>query len=178
MARLVFMGSPSLAVPTLDALAREHELLAVFTQPDKPAGRGRKLTPVPVKVWAGAHGVPAYQPRSLRKEPNAIETLRALKPEAIVVVAYGLILPQTVLDIPLHGCLNLHASLLPKYRGAAPIPAAILAGEAETGVTIIRMDAGVDAGPIYAQTREPIRSDDTASTLGTRLGELGARLMV
>ena len=178
MARLVFMGSPSLAVPTLDALAREHELLAVYTQPDKPAGRGRKLTPVPVKTWADERGVPVYQPRSLRKEPETIETLRALRPDAIVVVAYGLILPQVVLDLPPCGCLNLHASLLPKYRGAAPIPAAILAGEVETGVTVMRMDAGVDTGPIYAQARQAIWPDDTSATLGVRLAELGARLML
>ena len=178
MARLVFMGSPALAVPTLDALAREHELLAVFAQPDKPAGRGRKLTAVPVKIWADERGVPVYLPRSLRKEPETIETLRALQPDAIVVVAYGLILPPAVLDLPPCGCLNLHASLLPKYRGAAPIPAAILAGEAETGVTVMRMDAGVDTGPIYAQAREPIRPDDTSATLGVRLAELSARLML
>ncbi|HJW83951.1 MAG TPA: methionyl-tRNA formyltransferase [Anaerolineae bacterium] len=178
MARLVFMGSPALAVPTLDALAREHELLAVFTQPDKPAGRGRKLTAAPVKIWADERGVPVYQPRSLRKEPDAIEALRVVRPDAIVVVAYGLILPQAVLDLPSCGCLNLHASLLPKYRGAAPIPAAILAGEAETGVTVMRMDAGVDTGPIYAQARQAIRPDDTSATLGVRLAELGARLML
>ena len=178
MARLVFMGSPALAVPTLDALAGEHELLAVYTQPDKPAGRGRKLTAVPVKAWADERGVPVYQPLSLRKEPDAIEALRALRPDVIVVVAYGLILPPAVLDLPPCGCLNLHASLLPKYRGAAPIPAAILAGEAETGVTVMRMDAGVDTGPIYAQAREPIRPDDTSVTLGVRLAELGARLML
>jgi len=178
VARLVFMGSPALAVPTLDALAGEHELLAVYTQPDKPAGRGRKLTAVPVKAWADERGVPVYQPLSLRKEPDAIEALRALRPDVIVVVAYGLILPPAVLDLPPCGCLNLHASLLPKYRGAAPIPAAILAGEAETGVTVMRMDAGVDTGPIYAQAREPIRPDDTSVTLGVRLAELGARLML
>lgn len=178
MARLVFMGSPAFAVPTLDALAREHDILAVFTQPDKPAGRGRKLARVPAAVWGDAHGAPIHQPRSLRKDAAAAETLRALKPDAIVVAAYGLILPQSVLDLAPHGCLNVHASLLPKYRGAAPIPAAILAGETETGVTIMRMDAGVDTGPMLAQAREPIRPDDTTLTLGARLAELGARLMV
>lgn len=178
MARLVFMGSPAFAVPTLDALAREQDVLAVFTQPDKPAGRGRKLTPVPVKVWAEEHATPIFQPRALRKQPEAVDALRALQPDAIVVAAYGLILPQAVLDIAPHGCLNVHASLLPKYRGAAPIPAAILNGDAETGVTIMRMDADVDTGPIFAQAREPIRSDDTTLTLSARLAELGARLMV
>ena len=177
MARLVFMGSPAFAVPTLAALARDHVIAAVYTQADKPAGRGRKLTPVAVKKWAEAHGVPVYQPRSLRKEPDAIEALRALQPDVIVVVAYGLILPQPVLEIAPHGCLNVHASLLPKYRGAAPIPAAILAGESETGVTIMRMDAGVDTGPLLAQAREPIGPADTTRTLGERLAELGARLM-
>jgi len=172
------MGSPALAVPTLEALAREHDLLAVFTQPDKPAGRGRKLTAVPVKVWAQEQGVPTYQPRSLRKEPEAVEALRALTPDVIVVVAYGLILPQAVLDLPPYGCLNVHASRLPRYRGAAPIAAAILAGETETGVTIMRMDAGVDTGPLYAQAREPIRPDDTTLTLGARLGARGATLLV
>lgn len=177
MARLVFMGSPAFAVPTLEALARGHELLAVFAQPDKPAGRGRRLTRVPVATWADEHGVPVHQPHSLRKDASAIETLRALRPEVVVVVAYGLILPQPVLDVAPHGCLNLHASLLPKHRGAAPIPAAILAGDAETGVTIMRMDAGVDTGPLLAQAREPIRPDDTTATLGARLAEIGARLM-
>jgi len=177
LARLVFMGSPAFAVPTLAALARDHDILAVFTQPDKPAGRGRQLARVPAATWAEAQRAPIHQPRSLRKEPAAIETLRALQPEAIVVAAYGLILPQAVLDLPPHGCLNVHASLLPKYRGAAPIPAAILAGETETGVTIMRMDAGVDTGPILAHAREPIHPDDTTATLGTRLAELGARLM-
>jgi len=177
MSRLVFMGSPAFAVPTLAALAREHEVLAVFAQPDKPAGRGRKLARVPVAAWADERGVPVHQPHSLRKDPSAIEALRALRPDVVVVVAYGLILPQPVLDVAPHGCLNVHASLLPRQRGAAPIPAAILAGDAETGVTIIRMDAGVDTGPILAQAREPIRADDTTGTLGARLAELGARLM-
>jgi methionyl-tRNA formyltransferase len=178
LARLVFMGSPAFAVPALEALAREHDLLAVFTQPDKPAGRGRKLARVPAATWAGEHGVPVYQPRSLRTDAAALAALRALRPDAIVVAAYGLILPPAVLDSAPGGCLNLHASLLPKHRGAAPIPAAILAGDAETGVTIMRMDAGVDTGPILAQARAPIRPDDTTLTLGARLAELGARLIV
>ncbi len=177
MSRLVFMGSPAFAVPALEALAREYELLAVFAQPDKPAGRGRKLARVPVATWADEHSVPVHRPHSLRKDPSAIEALRALRPDVVVVVAYGLILPQPVLDVAPHGCLNLHASLLPKHRGAAPIPAAILAGDAETGVTIMRMDAGVDTGPLLAQAREPIRPDDTTATLGARLAEIGARLM-
>ncbi len=177
MARLVFMGSPAFALLTLEALARDHDIVAVFTQPDRPAGRGRQVTRAPVARWAEAHGMPIHQPSSLRRAPDAIATLRALAPDAIVVAAYGLILPQAVLDIPPRSCLNLHASLLPKYRGAAPIPAAILAGDEETGVTIMRMDAGVDTGPMLAQAREPIRADDTTLTLGARLADLGARLM-
>jgi methionyl-tRNA formyltransferase len=171
------MGSPEFAVPTLEALAREHKVLAVFAQPDKPAGRGRQLARVPAATWADAHGLPVHQPRSLRKDASAIETLRALRPEVIVVAAYGLILPQPVLDVAPFGCLNVHASLLPKYRGAAPVPAAILAGEVETGVTIMRVDAGVDTGPMLAQAREPIRPDDTSASLGARLAERGAQLM-
>ncbi len=171
------MGSAAFAVPALEALAREHDLLAVFTQPDRPAGRGRKLARVPVATWAGEHGVSIHQPRSLRKDAAALAALHALRPDAIVVAAYGLILPPAVLDSAPHGCLNVHASLLPRHRGAAPIPAAILAGDAETGVTIMRMDAGVDTGPILAQARAPIRADDTTLTLGARLAGLGARLM-
>ena len=178
LARLVFMGSSAFAVPALEALAREHDVLAVFTQPDRPAGRGRKLARVPAATWAAEHGVPVHQPRSLRKDAAALAALGALRPDAIVVAAYGLILPPAVLDSAPGGCLNIHASLLPKHRGAAPIPAAILAGDAETGVTIMRMDAGVDTGPILAQARERIASGDTTQTLGARLAELGARLIV
>ena len=177
MTNIVFMGSPQFAVPTLATLAGEHTILAVFTQPDKPAGRGKVLTAVPVKRWAAAHGLPLYQPQSLRKDPSALETLRDLRPEAIVVAAYGLILPQAILDIPAHGCLNVHASLLPRHRGAAPIAAAILAGDAETGITIIRMQAELDTGPILTMAREPIRADDTTQSLSERLADLGACVM-
>ena len=178
MINLVFMGSSQFAIPTLEALAHEHHILAVFTQPDKPAGRGKKLTSVPVKLWAEAHSAPVYQPRSLRKDSIAIEMLRDLRPDVIVVAAYGLILPPTVLDIPPYGCLNVHASLLPKHRGAAPITSAILAGDSETGITIMRMDAGLDTGPVLSVAREPIRSDDTAASLSERLAQVGARLMM
>jgi methionyl-tRNA formyltransferase len=178
MAKFVFMGSPAFALPTLQALSREHELLAVYTQPDRPAGRGRKLAPSAVKVWAEAQGAPIYQAPSLRREPIAVEVLRTLQPEVVIVVAYGLILPQTVLDIPPHGCLNVHASLLPRYRGAAPIPAAILAGDEETGVTVMRMDAGLDTGAMLAKARTPIQPDDTTQSLSERLAQLGAQLMV
>ncbi len=177
MAHIVFMGSPQFAVPTLEALARDHTLLAVFTQPDKPAGRGQQLTAVPAKKWAVARGIPVHQPKSFRKEPQAIEVLRDLKPEVIVVAAYGLILPQAVLEVPPLGCLNVHGSILPRHRGAAPITAAILAGDAETGITIMRMDAGLDTGPMLNVAREAIRSDDTTASLSERLSYLGAQLM-
>ncbi len=177
MTKLIFMGSPQFAVPTLEALARDHTILAVFTQPDKPAGRGQQLTAVPVKQWAIAHGVPVHQPKSFRKEPQAIDVLRDLKPEVIVVAAYGLILPQAVLDMPPFGCLNVHGSILPRHRGAAPITSAILAGDAETGITIMKMDAGLDTGPMLNVAREAIRSDDTTASLSERLSHLGAQLM-
>lgn len=178
MANLVFMGSPQFAVPILEALARDHTILAVFTQPDKPAGRGQQLTAAPVKQWAAAHGIPAHQPQSFRKEPQAIDMLRELKPEVIAVAAYGLILPQAVLDVPPFGCLNVHGSILPRHRGAAPITSAILAGDAETGITIMKMDAGLDTGPMLSVARETIRSDDTTASLSERLAHLGAQLMI
>src|SRR5512143_3952009 len=177
MTNLIFMGSPQFAVPTLEALAREHTILAVFTQPDKPAGRGQLLTAVPGKHWAVAHNVPVQQPKSFRKEPQAIDVLRDLKPEVIVVAAYGLILPQAVLDVPPFGSLNVHGSILPRHRGAAPITSAILAGDAETGITIMKMDAGLDTGPMLSVAREPIRSDDTTYSLSERLATIGARLL-
>lgn len=177
MATIVFMGSPQFAIPTLEALARDQQVLAVFTQPDKPAGRGKALTAVPVKIWAQAHSLPIHQPASLRKDAAALQTLRDLKPDVIVVAAYGLILPQNVLDIPPYGCLNVHASVLPRHRGAAPITSAILAGDAETGITIMKMDAGLDTGPLLAVAREPIRSDDTTYSLGERMAIVGAQLL-
>jgi methionyl-tRNA formyltransferase len=178
MTTLIFMGSPHFAVPILEALARDYSVLAVYTQPDKPAGRGKVLTAVPVKQWAAAHSLPVYQPRSFRKDPAVVEQLRALKPDLIVVAAYGLILPQAVLDIPRFGCINVHGSILPRYRGAAPIPSAILAGDAETGITIMQMDAGMDTGPMLSVAREPIRPDDTTASLGERLAQVGARLLI
>ncbi len=177
MARLVLMGSPAFALPTFEALAEEHEIAAVFTQPDQPAGRGLRPTPTPVKRWTVARGLPVFQPRSLRRDPKAIAQLRALKPDAIVVVAYGLILPPEVLRLPPYGCLNLHPSLLPRYRGPAPIQAALLNGDTETGVTVMLMTEEVDAGPILAMERESIGPEDTAETLGERLAQRGARLM-
>ncbi|HTP09780.1 MAG TPA: methionyl-tRNA formyltransferase [Anaerolineae bacterium] len=177
MTNLVFMGSPQFAVPTLEVLARDHAILAVFTQPDKPAGRGQRLTAVPVKQWAVARDIPVHQPKSFRKEPQAIDVLRDLKPEVIVVAAYGLILPQAVLDMPPFGCLNVHGSILPRHRGAAPITSAILMGDAETGITIMQMDAGMDTGPMLSVAREAIRPDDTTASLGERMSYLGAQLM-
>lgn len=177
MTNIVFMGSPQFAVPTLETLARDHHIVAVYTQPDKPAGRGKVLTAVPVKVWAEAHNIPIHQPKSFRKDPTAIDTLRALQPDVIIVAAYGLILPQAVLDIAPFGCLNVHASLLPRHRGAAPISAAILAGDEVTGITIMQLDAGMDTGPMLSVARETIRPDDTTASLSERLSKLGAELM-
>ena len=178
MTTLIFMGSPQFAVPTLEALARDYTVLAVYTQPDKPAGRGKVLTAVPVKQWAATRGLPVYQPRSFRKDPAVIDQLRALKPDLIVVAAYGLILPQAALDVPPLGCVNVHGSILPRHRGAAPIPSAILAGDAATGITIMQLDAGMDTGPLLAVAHEPIRPDDTTASLGERLAQVGARLLI
>jgi len=176
MTRVVFMGSPEFALPTLAMLAENYTVVSVLTQPDKPAGRGKCLTPPPVKQWAQEHGLPVLQPRTLRD--IAIQSqLANLKPEVIIVAAFGLLLPQPVLDLPPHGCINVHASLLPRYRGAAPIPAAILNGDRETGVTLMRMDIGLDSGPLIAQASLPIHSDDTTGTLTKRLADLGARLL-
>jgi methionyl-tRNA formyltransferase len=176
--RLVFAGTPEFSVAALDALvAAGHEIVGVYTQPDRPYGRGQKLTPSPVAQRASALGLPVYKPASLRKEPDALETLRALAPDAMVVVAYGQILPQSVLDIPRLGCLNIHASLLPRWRGAAPIQRAILAGDTETGVTIMRMDAGLDTGPMLLWESLPI-GGMTAGELHDALMPMGARLIV
>lgn len=176
--RVVFMGTPGFAVPILEGLLAEHEVLAVVTQPDRPAGRGRSLRPPPVKEVAVAHGLPVLQPASLRGEPLLLKHLRDLAPQAIVVAAFGLLLPPEVLALPAKGCLNVHASLLPRHRGAAPIPAAILAGDRETGVTIMLMDEGLDTGPILSQVRCPIREEDTAGTLAERLAWLGRDLLL
>lgn len=175
--RVVFMGSPAFAVPTLRAVLDAEEVVAVITQPDKPAGRGRRLEPPPVKTIAEAAGVPVLQPRSVKTE-EFLRTFRDLAPDVAVVVAYGKILPQAVLDVPRHGCLNVHASLLPKYRGAAPIQWAVIRGERETGVTIMRMDPGMDTGPMLLWHKLPIHEDDTAGTLADKLAVTGAELMV
>ncbi len=177
MTRIVFMGTPQFAVPSLKRLAERYTIAAVVTQPDRPAGRKRQLTPPPVKEAALARDLPVWQPPTLRA-PEAAAHLRALAPDLIVVVAFGQILPADVLAIPPHGCLNVHGSLLPKYRGAAPAPAAILAGDTETGVTLMQMDEGLDTGPILVQASCPIAPDDTTATLRDRLCHLGADFLI
>lgn len=177
MARIVYMGTPDFAVPSLQALARDHQVVGVVTQPDRPAGRGRRLVAPPVKEAAGALGLEVIQPPTLRR-PEVVERLVAWRPDLVVVAAFGQILRPEVLGIPPHGCLNVHASLLPRYRGAAPIPAAILAGDERTGVTIMRMDEGLDTGPMLAQADWPIGPDDTTGSLTADLARLGASLLV
>ena len=177
--KIVFMGTPDFAVPVLDALAHRHDVKAVFTQPDKPNGRKMKLVPSPVKKTAIQHGIDIYQPQSLRKGEDAeqsLATLRSIAPDCIVVAAYGQILPKEILDLPRYGCINVHASLLPKYRGAAPIQYSILKGETETGVTIMQMAEGLDTGDMLLKGALPIGEDETASELHDRLAALGAEL--
>ena len=175
--RIVFMGTPAFAVPTLAALDDAgHEVVAAYTQPPRPSGRGKKLQPSAVQVEAEIRHIPVKCPPSL-KSAEAQAELAALEPDLAVVAAYGLILPQAVLDIPKQGCLNVHASLLPKWRGAAPIQRAIMAGDLTTGITIMRMEAGLDTGPMLATARTPIE-DKTAGELTEELAEIGAQLMV
>jgi methionyl-tRNA formyltransferase len=176
--RIFFAGTPVFASNALFALLnRAMNVVAVYTQPDRPAGRGMKLTPSPVKTLALEHGLPVLQPASL-KSPEAQAELAALKPDLMIVAAYGLILPQAVLDIPRLGCLNIHASLLPRWRGAAPIQRALLAGDAESGVGIMRMEAGLDTGPVLLEKRTPIAFDETAASLHDKLSALGAKAIV
>ena len=177
MERLLFMGTPDFAVPILEKLIERYEIVGVVTQPDRRVGRGREMEAPPVKTSALAHGLRVLQPPSLR-QPEVVAELRALAPDVVVVAAYGQILPPLVLDIPPKGCLNVHASLLPKYRGATPIAAAILAGEEETGVTIMLMDEGMDTGPILSQATCPISSQDTRESLSAKLAQLGADLLM
>ncbi len=174
--RIVFAGTPEFAVASLGAAARHHEVVAVYTQPDRPAGRGRGLMPSPVKLDAIARGIPVFQPESL-KTPEAQQQLRDLQPDLMIVVAYGLILPRAVLAIPTHGCWNVHASLLPRWRGAAPIQRAIEAGDSETGVCLMQMEAGLDTGPVLLSQRTPIADTDTGGLLHDRLAEMGARVL-
>ena len=176
--RIIFAGTPDFSVPSLEALlAAGQEVVAVYTQPDRPAGRGRKLTPSPVKAAALAQGLPVFQPPTLRDE-GAVADLRALAADLMVVVAYGLILPQAVLDAPRLGCVNVHASLLPRWRGAAPIQRALLAGDGESGVTIMRMAAGLDTGPMYLLRPLAIAPRETGGGLSDKLAALGAQALV
>ncbi len=175
--KIIFAGTPEFAVPCLQAcIDAPHEVIACYTQPDRPAGRGRKLTPSPVKQRALEHQIPVYQPVSLKGEAEQAE-LAALEADLMVVVAYGLLLPQAVLDAPRLGCVNVHASLLPRWRGAAPIQRAIEAGDSETGVTLMQMELGLDTGPMLAKVHCPIHADDTGSRLHDRLSTLGAELL-
>ncbi len=171
------MGSPEFALPSLERLAELYLVVGVVTQPDRPAGRGMTLTPPPIKRLADRLGIATIQPEKLRA-PGAFEQLQAWQPDLIVVTAFGQILRQNVLDLPRLGCINVHASLLPRWRGAAPIQAALLHGDEISGVTIMRMDAGVDTGPMLAQRSEPILPEDSAASLGERLARLGAALLV
>ncbi|MGA7802672.1 MAG: methionyl-tRNA formyltransferase [Gammaproteobacteria bacterium] len=175
--KIVFAGTPEFAVPALEALlAGDHDVVAVYTQPDRPAGRGRSLRASPVKQAAQRAGVEVRQPPTLKSDP-AVRELAACAPDLMVVVAYGLLLPVAVLEMPVHGCVNVHASLLPRWRGAAPIQRAILAGDPETGVTLMQMERGLDTGPMLARARCPIGPEDTAASLHDRLATLGAELL-
>jgi len=175
--RLVFAGTPDFAVPSLKALlASRHEVVGVLTQPDRPAGRGRHPRPSPVKQVASEHGIPVLQPQSL-KTAEEQAPLAALNPALMVVVAYGLLLPKAVLDLPARGCINVHASLLPRWRGAAPIQAALLAGDEQTGVCLMQLETGLDTGPVFAREAVSIGPRETASELHDRLADLGAKLL-
>lgn len=175
--KIVFMGSPEFALPVLQALLDHYDVIGVVTQPDRPAGRGKLLTPPPVKTLAESANIPIMQPRRLSL-PEASAQLENWAPDLIVVAAFGQILKPQVLDLPPFGCINVHASLLPRWRGAAPIQTAILHGDSHTGVTIMRMDAGIDTGGMLGQRMIPIQPDDTSLSLSTRLAELGARLLI
>ncbi|MFM7947548.1 methionyl-tRNA formyltransferase [Hafnia paralvei] len=171
--RIIFAGTPDFAARHLDALlSSQHQIVGVFTQPDRPAGRGNKLTPSPVKVLAEQHSLPVFQPVSLRPEDNQ-KLVSDLNADVMVVVAYGLILPKAVLDMPRLGCINVHGSLLPRWRGAAPIQRALWAGDAETGVTIMQMDVGLDTGDMLHKVSCPITAQDTSATLYDKLAEMG-----
>ncbi len=176
--RIIFAGTPEFSVPPLKALLKsEHEVVAVYTQPDRPAGRGRKLTASPVKTVALAHNIPVFQPETLKDE-TAQQMLSSLNADVMVVVAYGLLLPKPVLETPLLGCLNIHASLLPRWRGAAPIQRAIEAGDTETGITIMQMDEGLDTGDMLYKLATEITPEDTSARLHDRLSLLGATALM
>jgi len=176
--RIVFAGTPDFSVPPLRAiLASSHQLVGVYTQPDRPAGRGRKLSPSPVKEVALDAGVPVYQPANFRQD-GAVGELQSLDADLMVVVAYGLLLPRAVLDAPRLGCVNIHASVLPRWRGAAPLQRAVLAGDAVSGVTIMRMEEGLDTGPMYLIEEVPLADDETGGSLHDRLSVLGAAALM
>ena len=176
--KLIFMGTPEFAVPSLARLLRDgHEIAAVFTQPDKPAGRGKNLQAPPVKSFAAEHGIPVHQPSKIKTNEEVRATFDRIAPDACIVAAYGKILPEWMLAIPRMGCINVHASLLPKYRGAAPINWAIANGERETGVTIMQMEAGLDTGDMLWSRALEIGSEETAPEVSARLSELGAELL-
>ncbi|MBZ4663823.1 MAG: methionyl-tRNA formyltransferase [Caloramator sp.] len=176
--KVVFMGTPDFAVPTLKKLIEKHEVIAIFTQPDKPKGRGQKVQYSPVKEVALEHNIPVYQPSKIRKEVEYIEELKKLNPDVCVVVAYGQILPKEVLDIPKYGCINVHASLLPELRGAAPINWSIINGNRITGITTMMMDVGLDTGDMLLKREVEILDTDTAGSLHDKLMIVGAELLI
>ena len=176
--RVIFMGTPEFAVPSLEALLKsDDQVVGIITQPDRPKGRGQSLTSSPIKLIAERERLPLLQPTKM-KDPGFLDALRAWKPDLITVAAFGRILPPVILNLPPRGCINVHGSLLPKYRGAGPIQWAIINGETETGITTMLMDEGMDTGAILLQERLPINVEDTAGTLSTRLAELGGRLLI
>ncbi|MFO7662011.1 MAG: methionyl-tRNA formyltransferase [Chloroflexota bacterium] len=176
MARVIFMGTPEFAVPSLQTLIETQQVVGVVTQPDKPSGRGNVLRPSPVKMLAQSAGIPIYQPRSLKQE-ESVEPLRAWRPDVIIVTAFGQILRPHVLDLPPAGCINVHASLLPRWRGASPIQHTILAGDPASGITLMKMNEGLDTGPIFLRESLPIEPRETAASLHDRLAALGAKLL-
>jgi len=177
MANIVFMGTPDFAVPTLKALIAHHTVIGVITQPDRPAGRNRQIQMSPVKLVALEAGIPVFQPEKIRRAESVAE-LKQWQPDVYIVAAFGQLLPQTVLDIPPHGSINVHASLLPRWRGAAPIQASVRAGDAETGVTIMKMDAGLDTGAMLSKRAIPIEADDTGGSMHDKLSQIGAELLI
>ena len=175
--RVLFMGTPEFAVPTLEALIQEHEVIGVYTQPDKPKGRGKAMAFPPVKEKAMEHNIPVYQPAKVRV-PEVVAEIEAMNPDAIVVVAFGQILPESILNIPKYGCINVHASLLPKYRGAAPMQWAIIDGEKETGITTMYMAKGLDTGDMILKATTPIGPKETGETLHDRMSVMGGPLII
>jgi methionyl-tRNA formyltransferase len=175
--RVLFMGSPEFAQPSLEALAKLHQVVSVFTQPNRKAGRGRQLRPPPIKSLAQQLGIPVHQPHSLNDQ-EVLELTKKLHPDIIVVAAYGKILPEEILNIPKYGCVNVHASLLPRWRGAGPIQAAILAGDTETGISIMQMDMGLDTGPVFLQESTNISPTETGGELSQRMSQIGAETLI